>query len=462
MLRKKDYHNVVVGKNYLSLLFSLYQLEQHGKNSCLIIDDKNVHMGNKWNQFLGILEFNFLEHLFEVSTLIQNNLKLVDYLSDVDTMLVLDKVIIELGQSPYSNILELSRKWPHCFSAEFITSLSKISPNDFDAEVSEFLGRLSKEFYKFNNFFQLSSEMFKLKETKSLESLFKSFYSSLTTHSKEQDLLLYNILQILFQTTFSNTFNEMEAYYLLSSVLSPRYKIDIDRLEQDLTNLFLDNCGFIKETTIQDWEMSTGKVTAFELSSFEGLIFPKNIFLFGEIPLNYPFELKTKKRSIHALRLFANIQHEHAHFYYDRRIFVSNSARLGTDFPHCEIRITHNSEVEVIYSYYHAEGSKPSFYRKQAIDDVFKTLESFLPGLSYEKWKAGVSFEAAFDYWTEDFHRKTSSFHQAFSKKRHQLYSQKNQVKLAGVEYWGPARPSIMGLFSYLLELKSTHFYATR
>ena len=74
---------------------------------------------------------------------------------------------------------------------------------------------------------------YKLKDTISLESLFKSFYSSLTTNSNEQDLLLYNILQMLFQTTFSNTFNEMEAYYLLSSVLSPRYKIDTERLEQD-------------------------------------------------------------------------------------------------------------------------------------------------------------------------------------------------------------------------------------
>ena len=163
MLRKKDYHNVIVGKNYLSLIFSLYQLDKLGKQTCLIVDDENVHIGNKWNQFLGLLELNFLEQLFEASNLIKDNIKLESYLTEVDTMLVLDKVLIELGQSPYSNMLELTRKWPHCFPREFIGSLSQMNPLEFDEEVKGFLLKLSEQFYKFNNFFQLSSEMFKLK-----------------------------------------------------------------------------------------------------------------------------------------------------------------------------------------------------------------------------------------------------------------------------------------------------------
>ena len=85
---KSSYDCTVIGKNYLSLVFSILKIKQN-KKSVLIIDEPDSRMGNQWYLNIGDIEKNVFKeigHKYNLETL-----KCFDtYLKPMNTIIFLN------------------------------------------------------------------------------------------------------------------------------------------------------------------------------------------------------------------------------------------------------------------------------------------------------------------------------------------------------------------------------------
>ncbi|MEX1099770.1 MAG: hypothetical protein WEB87_05050, partial [Bacteriovoracaceae bacterium] len=239
MALSNSYEHVIVGKSYVSIVFAIIQKVRFSASN-LIVDDDRFKLGDKWNNNIGELERKTLESLgerYQISCLSEIN----KYIDQTNTMIFLNDKMVELGVSPFSNIKELARKLPECFSKEFINSLSQVDPEQFDQEVDRFYDAVLDEAMIRTN--EDPKSLFRA--SGALESVFSRFLE----HLKEDKLVtkqLHYILQALFQTILSNFVSETETRYLLSSILSPRYQVDTKRLEEELLFIYKNMGGDTK------------------------------------------------------------------------------------------------------------------------------------------------------------------------------------------------------------------------
>jgi hypothetical protein len=442
------YDTVVVGKNYISLIFSIITARK--KKSVLVIDEPDVTLGNKWYLNIGTLEKSLLESFgehYHISVLEQ----LDQYLSPINTIICLNEKLIELGSSPFSNIRELARKIPELFTVQFIEALSELDSESFDRECIGHFSRLANKVMDKGN---ITENMMKISDS-DLHQVYQNFQDIINNTDDLMTEQLHFVLQVLYQTIFSNSKNNLETSYLLSAILSPRFTVNESKLSDDLVFLFKKMGGDIKSTRIQDWEIYRDKLSYILLESFEGVIHLNDLYFFGRLPNKVPFENKREETLFHGIDLKVPINHGFMDYYKNKRILFSRSEHLGTSSPHWEVHIDDAGILHATYSYADFQGTKPSFHYKKAAQDVYESVAELLPGLSLDDWMHQVQYEKSRDLWMEFLSSKKNVGH--FSRLKDSVLQHKeNDNKIDQLYYWGPLKARSLGMFSYLVDLKSS------
>lgn len=443
------YHNIIVGKNYISLIVAIVKART---SSVLLIDEPRVILGRGWYQNVGATEKHLLE-LIGKKHEIESLSYLDSYLTPINTIIYLNDKIIELGSSPYDNIRELMRKVPDLFNTNLITDFLKLNHQEFDRECFELFRRLAEKVYLEGNTIQNCVDAIKS------EAYLKNIYSSVQEHfvkGKHNPMgkQLQFVLQVLFQTFFSNSGGGAEAIYLFTSVLSPRFQIDEKKLSDDLIFHLRSLGGDTKATNIQNWETHHKELKYILLSSYEGLIGLDNLYFFGSLPPSVPFENSMQNTIFNSIEIRAKVDHPFLKHYTNKRILFSRLDHLGSDSPHWEVLIDHQGAILGTYSYAVYPGSKPSFYYQEVTRDFYSSLVKLLPGLSFEHFSDQIELNSGKDLWLESRGGQSGTFY-ANRDRDLTLFHKENGETIKHLEYWGPLKAKSLGLYSYLLDLQS-------
>ncbi|MBC77624.1 MAG: hypothetical protein CME64_16585 [Halobacteriovoraceae bacterium] len=290
-----------------------------------------------------------------------------------------------------------------------------------------------------------------LGESEPLESVFKRFLKYFESDQLVTNQLHY-ILQALFQTLISNVLSETESRYLLAAILSPRYRIDTKRLEEELMFSYKSMGGKSKKAKIQRFEIYKNSLEYILLDSFEGAIKTDKVYLFGHFEQGPQFEYRHESTLYKSITVSCPLDHKFAERFVGKRIIFSSADRMGTDFPHWEVVIDEKHVARAFYVYANYEGAKPSFYYKKASDDLYHSLNTVFPGLDQTDWESQIEFNKGHDVWLEKIEEKVDSKRQAIkSELGGQCYQ--NGVPVKKLVYCGPLRSRFLGLFGYLLNI---------
>jgi hypothetical protein len=441
----KKFDHILIGSSYISILKGIGELRKG--NKVLIIDDERFSLGDHWLLNIGDLERRLLSFYCK-SFGLDNSLNFENYLTKTNTMLYLNDKMIELSSSPFANIKEFARKIPECFSNEFINSLSSMDSEQFDIEIDAYFNRIiDLSLVKSNT--NLAS--FFIPENQNIEKILSTFLSYLDSDSLRNKQLQY-ILQVLFQTFFSNKISEVESRYLLCSILGSRYQVDKQALIDQLIFEYKSLGGKVLKSRINNWEIYKDQLHYILLDSYEGVLQANKFSLYGhlgaELPFNYPIDQVLYK----SIKLSCEFEHDFSSLFKNKRIVFSESDKIGTDFPHFEIFLNDADELEALFSYADYEGTKPKFYFEKASSDIYRCLNNIFPGLNEKDWLSQIQARAAKNIWLENINTKVNT-------KRASLYTdlgtycEKDGKRIKSLIYEGPLRGRFIGLYGYILNV---------
>lgn len=440
----KTYEQLILGKSWPSLSFAVLEAKRGRKN--LVVDDRRFKMGDKWIRHIGELEKNALQIIGRKAG--------VNCLSNIgaclrpsrSALLVNDK-IIELGSSPIANLKELARKLPECFSEDFVGSLSRTTPEDFDQEALAFLREASAALFGSG----AAEKDFFPSPAGALEGVFQTFLAKLEGDNLATAHLRY-ILQALYQPMLSNNLSKAEARYLLASALSPRYEVDAKALEESLEQAYAELGGKIKRTSAQSFEVYRNRLERVLLESWEGVIGAERAFLFGHFDKNLPFEYAAQSPVYHSVEAQIPLDHNFVPKFKGKRLFFSSRDRMGTDFPHWEAFIGEDNVMRAAYVYAYYQGSKPSFYCHKAAEDLFASLSRLFPGLERSHWDSTASFSSGSDVWLDNSGSSPNGARLRLKSAIGESVTQDGN-KIKDLSYCGPLRARYLGSLGYIFNM---------
>lgn len=451
---RNQFDIVVVGKNYLSLIFSLIKIQQG--NSVILIDDPRVRLKGKWTSNLGPLEMNFLKLIGDEHD-IKVNQRIEEFLEERGTVLYLDEKVIELTDSPYTNLIEINRKLTDSVNNELLSKVTSIDAKTFDNQINEYLTNLANTFFKYRNFQNYKNDLVDFFENNKILNLYKNDLNP-QVYDNNLSKLFITSLEFLYQSYFSNNKSELDLNYLIAESLSPRKKLNIESFENELLFEYKQKGGVVKTTKVQEWHFYSEKIDSLLLESFEGLVVPKKCYYFGSIYEKSPFDLVLKKRVFRSISFEVKLSNIGLDSYHEKRLVFIQNSRVGTDFPFWEVYLDDNT-LKGTYAFVNQEGAKPDFFYQNAKKDVYQSLLKVIPDLDWYLWSSNIQLRLGDDFWLEDNAYNTLKSKISAKKSPDSILKDKDSNKsLKGIEYWGPLRTQSFGLISYLMELKDYHF----
>lgn len=430
------------------------------KNDVLLIDEPDVTLGDKWYRNIGMLEKYLLQKIGEKHNI--DALKNIDqYISSANTFICLNDKYIELGSGPISNIRELARKLPELFTKDFIQTLTDTDYETFDQDCMHFFEKVVANAVNAND---LKESLFQVDESSQLGPIFKHFQDMIHDSQSLMTNQLHFVLQVLFQTVFSNSKNNLETNYLLSAILSPRFIINEKQLNEDLTFNLRQLGGDLISTKIQDWEIYQEELRFILLESYHGVIELDSLYLFGRLAHKFPFKKLSPFTPYLAIDVRVPIDHGFIDYYKNKRILFSLSERLGSSSPHWEAFIDDQGTLKGTYCYADFQGTKASFHHKKAAEELYSSISRLLPGLVKDDWMHQVNFQSSNDFWMENLGQTKGSSKavaNSFNNRNKHfdalVVEKETRRKIKKIKYWGPLKAQRMGLFGYLINFNHYH-----
>lgn len=435
---KKNYDNVYLGLNYISLIMGIIKQEQG--NSGLIIDHPQYSQTSNWLLNIGLVDKYILEGhgknngIYPLENLDQ-------YLRKVNGLIYFNDKCVELSSSPYLNLKELTRKFPSEFLELFYPFIEKYNETEFNAQFSDFFKQLV-----YKNQFKEIEDVLKEENLPIIRDFLNTYKKFLSTDI-EFIKQLNHIIQMMYQVKFSANINRNDSLFLFLLLISPRFLIKRDEFTQELTFHFKKLGGDLKNTSISALGEDENYLRYMTLNSLDGAIELKEAFFFGTVDDQFFLEPRFKGSKYKSIHFECPIDNDYAAFYQDKRIVFSENNRIGSDFPYWELRFEEKS-IKGAYAYNEKQGSKASFYYPQLIEDVYQSLRKLLPGLIKADWVARVRLTQGEDVWFEG--PKVLDKHDSKEKKK--LYKKSNGAYLAGINHFGPICSGPRGLYSYLFD----------
>lgn len=454
----KDIDFALVGHNFITFLLSI-GLINRGKK-VLVLDDDRFNYGDFFTNSLTGLDVEFLRSWGELSDLLP--LKNIDqYLSGQSIYFYVGKKQVVLGDSPLRNYRELCRKFPKLFLNDKSGTLA--SENEimaFNNSYNDFCSKVSRAIFLEKN----ASKVTKLFETSIPGDLlfqFQNFFSHFSNKDSmseversEFNALIY-MTRGFFQNRLSSTGSRSEIMHLFFSLISPYFKLDHDRLIQDLLVVHQASGGEFKKLNLADLKFQSGLVKSFELESFEGIIKPKKMAFIGGYPVGLPIRLKTSSVSYNCLNVTIEFDKLLPKLLTNKKVLFSSPMKIGTDRPFWEVFFKEKTaEFNIIMA--KREGTKVDFIK----DRVLSLLEADLAFLfpEYQFPIKNVEMKYTLDVFIEDkdfmaYKRVESSLGmklvEVLEDSAPLIFS-----RLKNVLYFGPYNEDALGTFSSLVEIK--------
>ena len=380
MLNKNiDY--ALVGHNFITFLLSI-GLINRGKK-VLVLDDDRFNYGDFFTNSLTLLDVEYLKRWGENSNL--TPLKNLDnYLEAQSLYFYVGKKQIVLGDNPVRNFRELCRKFPNLFLNENSEALFKSHElSQFNDSYQAFCEKATSTLYMEKN----TSKMSKLFESSIPNDLMVHFNYFFSHFSKKEKLTEANKWELnslifmtrgFFQSRLSTTGSRSEIMHLFLSLISPYYKLDHNRLIEDLLKVHQEVGGEFKKLNMADLKFQKGIVKSFELESFDGIIRPNKMAFIGGYPVGLPIRLKTSSISYNCLNVTFHLKNECPELLQDKKIVFTSPMKIGTDRPFWEVYFKGKSaNFNIIMA--KREGTKIEFIQQRVVELLLADLSYLFP-----------------------------------------------------------------------------------
>jgi len=448
----KNYDLTMVGKNYLSLLYSM-EYTDWGK-SALVIDDKRLEYGHIYSGILSESDVAFLETWGEDKG-IGPLANIRSHLTKHTLSFSIDKQKVRLGGSPFQNYMELLRKFPLLFGMEKVDQSITINEEEFNQLYFSFCRRLSQNCFRFRTLQNLNVQTFLNLCPKVIVDCFHHFKENLDQNRKLEMIPLHQktffyLSRGFIQKKLSMRGNEMELFHLLLSLLSPCYELKEEVLLEELETVFKDRGGVCKTTTVREWLFDQSKPWSLELSSFEGIIHPKRIALMGGRPESMPLSVQASSKVFRSIDIEIQKSQVLEDFFGSDYFAFTESSRIGGQYPFWAMR--KDGEVFKITLFtLIGKGMKIDFSKEKVMSIIEKDLSSIL-GMDCRPELTSIQFGKEICVEDNKGEEKASN---RFSK-IHILDTSRpgSSDKLKNVHYFGPLKMGALGLFSTLMEIK--------
>ena len=454
----KDIDFALVGHNFITFLLSIGLLNRGKK--VLVLDDDRFNYGDFFTNSLTFLDVEFLRNWGELGELLPLK-NIDDYLTPQSIYFYVGKKQIVLGDTPARNYRELCRKFPKLFMDEKVGHLT--SPDevlDFNKSYNDFCSKVTKSIFLEKN----SSKISKLFETSIPADLlyhFQFFFSHFShkENMTEEDRSEFNALIFMtrgfFQNRLSSTGSRSEIMHLFFSLISPYFKLDHERLIQDLLQVHLSANGEFKKLNLSDLKFQSGLVKSFELESFEGIIKPKKMAFIGGYPVGLPIRLKTSSSSYNCLNVTMRFKNALPNLLKDKKVIFSSPMKIGTDRPFWEV---HFKESGAVFNIIMAkrEGTKIDFIKERVINLLQNDLSFLFPEYVFEITQVDMKFTLDVFIEDKDFmaYKRTEA---SLGTKIVEVLEDTAPLifsRLKNVLYFGPYNEDALGTFSSLIEIK--------
>lgn len=483
MLKDKNFDYCLIGKSYLSYLFSLF-LQEKGKK-VLLLDDSRVRFGPNWSCSIGEMEKHFLQ-LWGKELQLPPLENLDRYLAKSPTYLFLSQKRIKLGQEPRRNLQELLANTPELFLGHGdVFSLIQDLPEFYEKfnnsmlemghQVAEayFQGReprpRSRSKTDQGNIFEQSSFPF---FSKIFANFCDNFYlenSAQGQKEKEINFLqrtLIYLVQAFWQGKLSDYCSEWELYHIMVSFFTPRYKVLEDDLIRDLHGLLQERGIFFKSTQVESFQFVQGRLNFMELKSFEGVIHPQEVFHMGTFYAELPFRIDGPLSLYFCINF--ELHYPEALFtpFVGEKMIFSPEAQMGTEIPLWTIEFSDANSCHGHCLFPQREGDRPDFYFSKCQEKILQSLSELFPHFEPAKGEEKILFHKGQDEWvnTKQFRhfkkvKKDPQLRTHQKIREHQKPGGKNS--LLGLHYRGPLQGHSLGLLSFLHDLRHSSWKGT-
>lgn len=451
----------LVGHNFFAFLLSIGLLNRGKK--VLVLDDDRFNYGDFFTNSLTSLDVEFLKAWGEDGKL-KPLINIQDYLVPSKVYFFVGKKQVALGDVPHRNYRELCRKFPELF-LQSDSDMGVFSHENeiinFDNIYNDFCQKVSVLLFNEKSSSKLSM-LFETSIPKDLQTKFLHFFS----HFANKDNLLenerydFNALTYMtrgfFQNRLSVTGSKSEIMHLFFSLISPYYKLDHERLINDLLQEHLDKGGEFKKLNLADLKFQKGLVQSFELESFDGLIRPDKMAFIGGYPVGLPIKLKTSRSaSYNCLNVEFTFNESVPRLLNDKKCVFTSPMKIGTDRPFWEVNFSgKKAGFNIIMA--KKEGTKIDFIFERVKELLLEDMFYLFP--EYKFSLADCKMKFTLDVFIEDkdynAHKRVEA---TFKKKLVEVLEDSAPLlisRLKNVLYFGPYNEDSLGTFSSLVEIK--------
>ena len=371
---KGQYDYVILGTDYLAYLLGLNLIEK-GASVCIIEQDQ-IKLGEHYANTIGQLEFEYLktwgsiDHLVPIENLNQ-------YAKEEKILFKINGRQLLLGHSPYQNLLELFRKLPTVFKDKNL--LMTIDQDNFDKSYFEMAKRMAEWAFHRIDQHKTKKNAYQSGEEFLIHNFQQNFVSEfLNTNDLDRQMLL-SVAQWYFYSHLSDISNSDLLHQLFFHLISPRYQIESTRLISDLKSIFLSKGGGARSSKVVSMEFIEKKISSVELSSFEGRLTPKGIFILSaqlaDLPLSFSFN-QPLYGAVAGRCKFANSVWSD---YIGHSFVSSGEPWFGTSLPVISYRVENDQELSFRFLYEVRAGLNPQVFYDRSKDRLLDDISSYIP-----------------------------------------------------------------------------------
>jgi hypothetical protein len=456
----KNIDYALIGHNYLTLLLSL-GLRKRGK-SVLLLDDDRFNYGDFFTNSLTQLDLDFLQSIGE-SSQIKPLININNYVEVEERYFYFGKKQVKLGLSPKENFLEIMRKFPNFFSSDFLSQINDDFLNSFENEFFQLSKKVSEKINN-NSKNQKMYQIFIDSVGPNLKLFFNSFVDAVLERNDKRSKLQEEINEELtiflylargfYHSHFSIGGSRIELFHTLMCLISPYYRLQNHKLNEDLLELFKENGGEFKKLNLSDVKFHRGVVKGLLLESFEGHITPQKIIFVGGHPMGLPIKFERPKNIYNCLQAEVLVNNIPKHFV-GKKIVFSSSMKISTGRPMFEADFFENRiELNIVVA--KRNGVKVSFIEEQVKKHLEEDFKFLFPEYDFKILDMAMNFtndifieeSVNLNRLKDDFKVKNKFAELIFNAGPLIFNRPKN------VHYLGPYNDGFLGTLSSLIEIR--------
>lgn len=462
---EKNVDMVLIGKNNLSILFSLQLLEMNKK--VLLLDDNRFAYGPLYGNYVDLLQLEFYRH-WGHGAKVESLKNIEQYCEPAPYYMYFDEFRLLLGRGFVENITELWRKLPSLFldtkKDDLVEKLIEHEDlSSLEGEFYSYVSRIGQGLYRFKALESLNIEYYLNHCPKFLQELYEAFSYQIFESDNPKHRQLYYLTRSLSQQTLGQTSSEVEVFHLLLFLLSGQYNLKSEHLLEQLLEVYLDRGGQFKSTSIREWKFHNGRPWSVELASYEGIIHPKSIALFGGDMQGFPLKLKKPGEYYVGVQCNLPVDKKLIGNILPKRFMGCRRADMATQIPFwcCEYN-EQTESLEIQVPYFFENGLKYTFLENELKQRLVRDFEFFFSldlGDSFELDIVGFLGEV----WANREHsrkfKKTTHYPLPSTMNLQDASNALSVSDLKGVLYFGPRQVTGLGCIGTLMQLKNVHSY---